>query len=159
MEGNYRLGQWVSVQRYSKDFLSVERKRLLDAIGFIWDWRDQLWEQNFATLIKFKRRRGHCCIPTDYHNGNLKLGWWVATQRRNRKIMSPERRARLNNLGFVWKVRPSRERAVAAGVKFGRKRKLSDYQRAEAIKRRYAGETLADIAKSYGVHLAMISRL
>jgi hypothetical protein len=26
------------------------------------------------------------------------------------------------------------------GVKFGRKRKLSDYQRAEALKRRAAGE-------------------
>jgi DNA invertase Pin-like site-specific DNA recombinase len=52
-----------------------------------------------------------------------------------------------------------RKRAMAAGVKFGRKRQLSDYQRAEAIKRRGAGETLASIAKSYGVHLAMISRL
>jgi DNA invertase Pin-like site-specific DNA recombinase len=52
-----------------------------------------------------------------------------------------------------------RKRAMAAGIKFGRKRKLSDYQRAEAIKRRGAGETLASIAKSYGVHLAMISRL
>jgi len=52
-----------------------------------------------------------------------------------------------------------RERAMAEGVKFGRKRKLSDYQRAEAIKRRSAGETLAAIAKSYGVDLSMISRL
>jgi DNA invertase Pin-like site-specific DNA recombinase len=52
-----------------------------------------------------------------------------------------------------------RKRAMAAGIKFGRKRKLSDYQRAEAIKRRAAGETLASIAKSYGVHIAMISRL
>jgi hypothetical protein len=48
---------------------------------------------------------------------------------------------------------------MAAGVKFGRKRKLSEYQRAEAIKRRGAGETLASIAKSYGVDLSMISRL
>jgi hypothetical protein len=32
---------------------------------------------------------------------------------------------------------------MAAGVKFGRKHKLSDYQRAEAIKRREAGETTA----------------
>jgi hypothetical protein len=39
-----------------------------------------------------------------------------------------------------------RKRAQAAGVKFGRKRKLSDYQRAEAVKRRAAGETLASIA-------------
>lgn len=34
-----------------------------------------------------------------------------------------------------------RKRAMAAGIKFGRKRKLSDYQRLEAIKRREAGET------------------
>jgi DNA invertase Pin-like site-specific DNA recombinase len=52
-----------------------------------------------------------------------------------------------------------RTRATANGVKFGRKRKLSDYQRAEAIKRRDAGETLAAIAKSYGVAISMISRL
>jgi DNA invertase Pin-like site-specific DNA recombinase len=52
-----------------------------------------------------------------------------------------------------------RKRAMAAGVKFGRKRKLSDYQRVEALKRRAAGETLAAIAKSYGVDISMISRL
>src|SRR6478672_10874800 len=52
-----------------------------------------------------------------------------------------------------------RKRAMASGVKFGRKRKLSDYQRQEAIKRRAAGETLASIAKSYAVDISMISRL
>jgi DNA invertase Pin-like site-specific DNA recombinase len=52
-----------------------------------------------------------------------------------------------------------RKRAQANGVKFGRKPKLSDYQRKEAIKRRAAGETLAEIAKSYAVDLSMISRL
>src|SRR6476646_851668 len=52
-----------------------------------------------------------------------------------------------------------RKRAMAAGTKFGRPRKLSDYQRPEAIKRRADGETLAAISKSYGVSIAMISRL
>jgi DNA invertase Pin-like site-specific DNA recombinase len=52
-----------------------------------------------------------------------------------------------------------RKRAQAAGVRFGRKRKLSDFQRAEAVKRRDAGETLASIAKSYAVDISMISRL
>ena len=52
-----------------------------------------------------------------------------------------------------------RKRAMANGVKFGRKRKLSEYQRAEAVKRRAAGETLASIAKSYAVDVSMISRL
>jgi hypothetical protein len=46
---------------------------------------------------------------------------------------------------------------MAKGVKFGRKPKL--YQRQEALKRRAAGETLAEIAKSYAVDISMISRL
>ena len=52
-----------------------------------------------------------------------------------------------------------RKRAMAKGVKFGRKPKLSDFQRKEALKRRAAGETLAEIAKSYAVDISMISRL
>jgi DNA invertase Pin-like site-specific DNA recombinase len=52
-----------------------------------------------------------------------------------------------------------RKRAMAKGVRFGRKPKLSEYQRAEALKRRAAGETLAEIAKSYAVDISMISRL
>ena len=52
-----------------------------------------------------------------------------------------------------------RERAKARGVKLGRKPKLTDHQQHEAIKRRDAGETLADIARSYNVSHSTISRL
>jgi len=52
-----------------------------------------------------------------------------------------------------------RKRAMARGVKFGRKLKLSQYQREEAIRRRAVGETLTAIAASDGVHVSMISRL
>jgi DNA invertase Pin-like site-specific DNA recombinase len=52
-----------------------------------------------------------------------------------------------------------RKRAMANGIKFGRKPKLSDFQRQEAVARRAAGETLAAIAKSYAVDVSMISRL
>ena len=52
-----------------------------------------------------------------------------------------------------------RKRAMAKGVRFGRKPKLTEHQRLEAIARRDAGETLAAIAKSYNVDLSMISRL
>jgi DNA invertase Pin-like site-specific DNA recombinase len=52
-----------------------------------------------------------------------------------------------------------RKRAMANGVKFGRKPKLSDFQRAEAVRRRAAGEQLASIAQSYAVDISMISRL
>jgi DNA invertase Pin-like site-specific DNA recombinase len=52
-----------------------------------------------------------------------------------------------------------RARALAAGVRFGRKPKLSEYQRQEAVRRRANGETLGMIAKTYGVSVSMISRL
>ena len=52
-----------------------------------------------------------------------------------------------------------RERAKARGVRLGRKPKLTPHQQREAIKRRDAGETLADIARSYNVSHSTISRL
>src|SRR6266566_215699 len=52
-----------------------------------------------------------------------------------------------------------RIRAMQRGVRFGRKPKLSPFQIAEAVRRREAGETLTDIARSYGVNHATISRL
>ena len=52
-----------------------------------------------------------------------------------------------------------RARAVARGQKMGRPSKLTPHQRREAIKRRNQGETLADIARSYNVSPATISRL
>ena len=105
VEGNFKLGQWVSVQRYRKDFLPAKRKRRLDALGFVWDWRDYHWERNFAALLKFKRQKGHFYVSTFYKDSNFKLAWWVATQRRTKNEMSPDRRARLNKIAFVWNVR------------------------------------------------------
>jgi DNA invertase Pin-like site-specific DNA recombinase len=53
-----------------------------------------------------------------------------------------------------------RERAKARGVKMGRKPKLTDHQRREAIRRRERGdETLAEIGRSYNVSGWTISRL
>jgi DNA invertase Pin-like site-specific DNA recombinase len=53
-----------------------------------------------------------------------------------------------------------RARAVAKGVKLGRKPKLTPHQRQEATQRVAAGkETLREIARSYNVHNSTISRL
>ena len=52
-----------------------------------------------------------------------------------------------------------RTRAQANGVRFGRKPALTAYQRAEALRRRAAGETLTEIAKSFNVSHMTIARL
>lgn len=50
-------------------------------------------------------------------------------------------------------------RARAAGIRFGRKPKLSAFQRREAMRRREAGKSQRAIARTYGVDQATISRL
>jgi DNA invertase Pin-like site-specific DNA recombinase len=52
-----------------------------------------------------------------------------------------------------------RKRAKARGVRFGRPRKLTAHQRQEALARLDAGETQADIARSYAVDATTIGRL
>ena len=52
-----------------------------------------------------------------------------------------------------------RVRAKARGVRFGRKPKLTAYQRAEALARKAAGETLSEIARSMAVSHTTIARL
>jgi DNA invertase Pin-like site-specific DNA recombinase len=51
-----------------------------------------------------------------------------------------------------------RERAKARGVKLGRKSKLTEHQKREAIRRRDR-ETVREIAHSYNVSHSTISRL
>jgi DNA invertase Pin-like site-specific DNA recombinase len=52
-----------------------------------------------------------------------------------------------------------RARAKAKGVKFGRPLSLTPHQRREAIQRLAAGESQADVARSYDVSQSTISRL
>jgi DNA invertase Pin-like site-specific DNA recombinase len=52
-----------------------------------------------------------------------------------------------------------RRRALARGVRFGRKRTLTPHQVKEALARREAGEPLVEIGRSYNVSHSTISRL
>lgn len=52
-----------------------------------------------------------------------------------------------------------RRRAMARGVRFGRKPKLTPHQIKEALARRSVGEPLAEIGRSYNVSHSTISRL
>jgi len=52
-----------------------------------------------------------------------------------------------------------RKRAKARGVRFGRPSALTAHQRQEALARLANGETQADLARSYGVGQATITRL
>lgn len=117
---NAGLAQWVKRQRYQyklkldskRSTLSDERVRLLNKIGFIWNSHDAVWEERLQDLIGYKRVHGHCIVPSNFES-NPQLAVWTKRQRRQYKkyqdwtssSMTPERIAKLENIGFVWDCR------------------------------------------------------
>jgi hypothetical protein len=101
-EGRFKLGIWVVNQRNRRDALSVERRRRLDAIKFVWVFHRNPWEMGFVALKEFKAREGHCLVPYDHKEGTFNLGRWVAWQRIKKDTLPIERRRKLDALKFVW---------------------------------------------------------
>ena len=118
IEDTFRLGVCVTNQRRRQALLPLERARRLNGIGFVWDPHNHSWEKGFIALLNFKRREGHCLVPQSHVEGKYKLGRWVATQRENRKVMSAERMARLNKIGFAWRA-DLKDTAPEAGYRTG----------------------------------------
>ena len=118
-EGDFNLGQWVGMQRGDKETMLPERKRLLDEEGFVWDEREEAWNEAFAALMTFKQREGHCRVRRAHSEGDFKLGRWVIHQRTRKETMPFEWRRRLEEGGFVWnKHQDTWERGFDALLRF-----------------------------------------
>ncbi|MDG1336144.1 MAG: helicase associated domain-containing protein, partial [Tateyamaria sp.] len=98
----FNLGNWVGDQRKAQDSMSAERIQRLDDIGFVWDVLTEQWEEGFSTLLQFKAVEGHCRVPKRRELNGFNLGQWVGKQRTSKDSLSPERRQRLDDIGFVW---------------------------------------------------------
>ncbi|MDA9911181.1 Helicase associated domain protein [Amylibacter sp.] len=104
IEKGHNLGDWVSNQRSNKEILSFDRIYKLDLLGFVWDQYDNVWEENYIALKKFKKREGHLDIKKSHIENGLQLGYWVNRQR-SFKNLSPERIKKLDSVGFIWESR------------------------------------------------------
>ena len=100
----YKLGQWVNVQRTKKAEMKTKRIALLNGLDFIWDAREYEWERRFSLLVAYKAKFGDCLVKNLSKN-NDELETWVSIQRSQKAKLTPERLDRLNKLGFVWKVK------------------------------------------------------
>lgn len=104
-QANPELSHWVNRQRsqYKKGFLDSENIKKLEEIGFLWNFRENIWEERLSELILYKTNIGNCNVPDQWEE-NQKLSHWVGVQRRNyiKGKMNHERITRLNEIGFVW---------------------------------------------------------
>jgi hypothetical protein len=114
-EENPCLGSWASTQRQLKRKckLDAKRERMLNEIGFVWEYPaptasiyvqfEDAWMKRFNELVQYKEEYGDCRVPTGWES-NPSLGSWVSAQRqrqRNGKL-NAKRERMLNEVGFMW---------------------------------------------------------
>lgn len=63
--------------------------------------RSRTWDDNFAALVAYKQRYGNCLVPVSFPEDPA-LGRWCAKLRKIKETLKPERRARLEYLGFQF---------------------------------------------------------
>jgi predicted helicase len=83
------LGLWVAAQRRNKDRLDLKDVQRLNGLGFEWDPRAALWEENIEALKAYRSKNGNCNVPSVWAE-KPELGIWVANQRHRKDILSPE---------------------------------------------------------------------
>ena len=100
--GGLQLGRWAYRQRKQKSVLGAVEISRLDDLGFNWDPLTSQWNEAFEVLKEFRKQTGHCRIPGGLVVNQLKIGDWVGTQRRTRKILSADKIRLLESVQFCW---------------------------------------------------------
>ena len=103
----FRLGNWVSKQRFakSKGRLSREHIAKLEEYGFVWEANQFAWDCGFKHLQEYKLQHGHVLVTWTYETPDgFRLGNWVNMQRvaKSKGRLSREQIAKLEEYGFVW---------------------------------------------------------
>lgn len=107
------LAGWVSAQRTrrNKGMLYPERIRLLDELGFVWDFQNQkgqeTWMKWYRELESYVREHGNPHVRRTHSNTKLASWVWIQRQRRQgtherQGSLTPEQVALLDKLNFRW---------------------------------------------------------
>ena len=105
------LCRWVGRMRTTKDQLSKERVKRLDAVGFVWNAkaaeRAETEAARYRELAAFVKKHGHARVTRGNDPTAGPLNAWIVRQREKKKKgkMDAELEKRLDALGFVWVTR------------------------------------------------------
>ncbi|MBF0110852.1 MAG: helicase associated domain-containing protein, partial [Magnetococcales bacterium] len=114
------LGAWAARQRTlrRKGRLDDDRKRQLDALGFVWDLEAADWEDHFRQLTLFRRLYGHAQVE-DRDARHPQLARWCAEQRLlwQKDQLNPERQRLLDDIGFVQDLEEAHWQSTFARLK------------------------------------------
>lgn len=108
-EDGIALGMWINTQRKKYENLSVERRNMLEKIGFVQHFHDTTWMQIYNLAVKYYEHYGDLLIPRnfktingyEYNEKGIKLGVWLNTQRVHFNSMKSERKELLEKIDFT----------------------------------------------------------
>ena len=105
----FKLGIWQNTQRkmYNKRKISPDRIERLKKIGFVWDILEEWFERGFQETLLYKERTGNPNASLTYETDHgYKLGSWQSVQRQlyKKRILSPDRIRRFEEIGFTWEL-------------------------------------------------------
>ena len=111
-EQDEALGDWVNTQHVSfhtNNTMRLDRKKLLDEIGFVWksdssqDLDNKRGNQQLDKLVDCKTKNGHSTVPCRYEQ-DKPPGMWDTLQRSSHtnKEMTLDRNELLDDTGVVW---------------------------------------------------------
>jgi hypothetical protein len=102
------LCRWVKARReeWKTGSLRRDRQKRLKRLGFELKHRSFSWERAMEKLLAYKKRFGHCDVPSHWPK-DRSLANWVSTQRAwgRKGWLSKDRTQQLNRVGFSWSPR------------------------------------------------------
>jgi superfamily II DNA or RNA helicase len=105
----FPLGTWLSTRRGegNRGVLSAERMAQLDALGMVWDPREEDWLAGLAAATAYAEANGHLVVPVKYTTAEgFPLGRWVRKRRWARTSghlsLNADRIVQLDALGMAW---------------------------------------------------------
>jgi hypothetical protein len=93
---NPALGHWVNRQRADgqRTFLTSERLRLLEGVGFVWNLNSYNWNRKLQELELFFKMKGHTNVPAVGKYASLSQ--WTRRQRSEYKKYLNEERTQMD---------------------------------------------------------------
>ena len=108
-ENGYNLGNWIVNQRQDYATMDPRRKQSLQEIGFIVDSLAYRWEKMYNLARNYYEHYGNLDILGNfktsdgitYDEKGINLGYWISMQRSSYNKMVPQRKEKLEKIGFI----------------------------------------------------------
>jgi hypothetical protein len=106
LAGAQPLAEWCAGQRVMQrqGKLTVQRRALLDAVGFVYEVQDEFFETKLARLRAYAAAHRGSTEVTERYAPDSELGWWVKNSREAcvRNELPAKHAAQLAALSYAW---------------------------------------------------------